>query len=94
MMSWLSRVEGGSDPAVVREPTTADDYAAKPARYLTDGIGLYRSLGTIPTGVGQMVRLENCRSLGVVLLPLGELGAWRLRAVIPHGDEEGASAES
>jgi hypothetical protein len=35
--------------------------------------------------MGQMVGLENCRSLDVMLLPIGELRSRGLRAVIPAG---------
>jgi hypothetical protein len=50
---------------------------------LTDGVNLYRSLGAIAGRMGLVVGLENCRSLEVMLLPIGELRAQGLRIVIP-----------
>jgi hypothetical protein len=61
-----------------------DDHQA--SGYLTDGVDLYRSLGAITHGPSQIVGLENCRSLDVVLLPIGELRTRGLRAVIPADD--------
>jgi len=48
-----------------------------------DGINLHRCLGTLTGGIGQMVGREDCRSLEVVLLPMGDLRARRLRSVAP-----------
>ena len=56
------------------------------SRYLTDGRNLFRCLGAIPGAMGQMVGLEDCRSLEVVLVPIGEVHARRLRAVVPSAD--------
>ena len=61
------------------------DHAGRTGRYLTDGVNLYRSLGILAGAMGQMVGLENCRSLDVMLLPIGELRSRGLRAVIPAG---------
>ena len=55
--------------------------------YLTDGVNLYRVLGAIPSGMGEMVGLENCRTLDVALVPVGELRARRMRVVVPSGVE-------
>ena len=68
----------------IRHLANADaDRAREAGRYLTDGVDLYRSLGAITSGMGEMVGLENCRSLDVVLLPIDELRARRMRAVSP-----------
>jgi hypothetical protein len=62
---------------------TIADHTGRATRYLTDGVILYRFLGAVASGMGQMVGLEDCRSLDVTWLPVGELGSRRLRAVIP-----------
>lgn len=66
---------------------TVADYSGRTSRYLTDGVILYRFLGAVVSGMGQMVGLEDCRSLDVTWLPVGELHSRRLRAVIPTGGE-------
>jgi hypothetical protein len=53
-------------------PTLADrgmiqDHAGNPCRYLTDGVNLYRYVGTIPGSMGRMIGLEDCHSLDLVL---------------------------
>jgi hypothetical protein len=48
-------------------------HTLQPDHYLTDGTNLYRSLGVIAGGMGQMIGLENCRSLDVILVPIGEV---------------------
>jgi len=53
-------------------------------RYLTDGIELYRLLGALTDGACAFVGVENCRSLQIMLIPVGELSA-RFRAVLPSG---------
>ena len=69
-------------------PTLADssmikDHAGTPSRYLTDGVNLYRYLGTIPGSMGHMIGLENCHSLDLILWPIAELHKLRLRSVTP-----------
>jgi len=69
-------------------PSLADvgiiaEHADKASRYLTDGVNLYRYLGAIPSAMGDMVGLENCRSLDVTLWPIGELRKRQLRTVTP-----------
>jgi hypothetical protein len=78
-MSMLHGAAGrpvGDGGAVANIPDEA-------AQYLTDGVDLYRCLGAMASGRGEMVGLENCRSLDVVLLSLAELHARHLRTVIP-----------
>ncbi len=72
---------GGADPDTIVDDT------GRAGRYLTDGVNLYRFVGEIPGALGEMVGLENCRSLDVTLVPIGELRTRRLRAVIPAGGE-------
>jgi hypothetical protein len=43
------------------------DRPSEASRYLTDGVNLYRYLGAIPSTIGQLIRLEECRSLDVTL---------------------------
>ena len=50
------------------------------ARYLTDGSRLYRNLGRLD-GAHEMIGLENCMSLEVMLVPCNELRDGHLRAV-------------
>jgi hypothetical protein len=65
------------------DPGVITDDAGQPTRYLTDGVNLYRYVGTIPSSVGHVVGLENCRSLDLTLCPVDELQALRLRSVTP-----------
>ena len=76
-MSMLFRAGTSSPSLVIAKAGTVADHAGQAGRYLTDGVNLYRCLGAIASGMGQMVGLENCRSLDVMLLPIGELRARR-----------------
>lgn len=79
-MSTLARL--GIDVARdARDPRAVADEDC--GRYLTDGVNLYRFLGAMASGMGEMVGLENCRSLDVMLVPIGELRARRMRTVVP-----------
>ena len=82
-MSFLSRAARSGTPSAPPDTGVRCYDADQPGRYLTDGINLYRHVGAISKGKGQMVGLENCRTLDVMLLPIGELYARRLRPVIP-----------
>ena len=66
-----------ADPGVIK------DQAGRPSRYLTDGVNLYRYVGTIPSSMGHMIGLENCHTLDLTLWPVDELRALRLRGVTP-----------
>jgi len=59
------------------DATTIADHAGQASRYLTDGVELYRCLGTIPSDAGQLAALESSRSLEVILLTVKELHAQR-----------------
>jgi hypothetical protein len=85
-MSILSRTESDIRAHGRIDAAAVTDYTGQTARILTDGVNLYRSLGAIAGGMGQMVGLENCRSSDVMLLPIGELRTRALRAVIPADD--------
>ena len=86
-MSTLFRARSGDVPKLPTSGATIADSTGRTSRYLTDGVILYRFLGTVASGMGQMVGLEDCRSLDVTWLPVGEPHSRRLRAVIPTGGE-------
>jgi hypothetical protein len=71
-------------PRAPRHDAAVAIQALQPGHYLTDGTNLYRSLGLIAGGRGQMVGLENCRSLDAILVPIGEIRTGQLRAVTPR----------
>ncbi|HUO71815.1 MAG TPA: hypothetical protein VMU39_13655 [Solirubrobacteraceae bacterium] len=50
-------------------------------RYLTDGVNLYRFMGSMVSRAGEMVGIENCRSLDIMLVPAEELHRRRVRPV-------------
>ncbi len=57
------------------------DREGRISRYLTDGVQLYRSLGSIASRAGELVGVENCRSLDIMLMPVDELRRRQFRAV-------------
>ena len=61
----------------------AIDDSSEIGRYFTDGKGLYRCVGGFRGGMGQMVGLEDCMSLDVILVPIGALHSRQLRSVVP-----------
>jgi hypothetical protein len=67
--------------AWVRLMVSARAGQGRSGRYLTDGLILYRCIGTVASGMGEMVELEDCRSLELTWLPTGQLRY--LRVVIP-----------
>ena len=85
------------------EPPTAGDVGERifdhwepsgNSPYLTDGVKLYRYIGGVPHERGEIVALEDCESLKILLFDLDELRTLRLRSVIPADGEreEGAAA--
>ena len=84
-MAMLFQVWGRDPVSAVDDVETVVGHAGHPSRYLTDGVNLYRFVGEIGSGIGQLIGLEDCWSLEVVLLPIGDLRARRLRAVVPAG---------
>ncbi len=79
------KVEGHNTTPLFADPDVIEDHVGQPSRYLTDGVNLYRYVGTIPSAVGHMVGLENCHSLDLALWPVAEMRALRLRGVTPTG---------
>jgi len=51
--------------------------------YLTDGVELYRSLGVMSFDPGQMIALENCRSLDFLLMSVEEFHRLQLESIDP-----------
>ena len=51
---------GHSATPTLADPGMIKDHDGKPCRYLTDGVNLYRYVGTIPGSMGRMIGLENC----------------------------------
>jgi hypothetical protein len=86
-MSTLFRARSSNQQQGADDGGVFVDHEGHAGRYLTDGANLYRFLGAVPSGLGEMVGLENCRSLDVMLLPIAELRARRLRAVTPAARE-------
>ena len=56
---------------------------AEPVRYLTNGTALYRCLGTVVDGGEEMIGLEDCHSLTILLVSGAEFTEMALRAVVP-----------
>ena len=71
------------DPSgALAEPGDAADV------YLTDGVFLYRIVGSAATGVDDLVELEDCYRLDVVRVPVDDLRSRRLRVVTPPAAAE------
>ncbi len=86
-MSILSRTGGGGPTrAAEGSPATVAEPAEERSLYLTDGVSLYRFLGSAAGGMGEMVELEDCLSLAVTVVPIGDLRARRLRVVTPAAE--------
>ena len=83
-MSILPHSRVANPPHAPPDPAAVAVHALQPDQYLTDGTKLYRSLGAIAGGMGQMIGLENCRSLDVIIVPIGEVRPGELRAVTPR----------
>ena len=62
--------------------TLLDHWWEPDTPYLTDGTSLYRFVGAAPGNTGEeLIGLEDCRSLKILLFDLDELRALRLRPV-------------
>ena len=81
-MSWLFPAQSTGSHQAGEDAGDALDHA-QAGDYLTDGVELYRSLGAVTPDPCQMIGLENCLSLDVVLIAVDELRRRRLRPVIP-----------
>ncbi|MGZ4187876.1 MAG: hypothetical protein ACXVVQ_22850 [Solirubrobacteraceae bacterium] len=55
--------------------------------YLTNGTNLYRYVGGVPSGTGELVALEDCTSLKILLFDLDELRTLALRPVAATANE-------
>jgi hypothetical protein len=82
MATWFRTSSG--DPRHSRDAAAnVFDHWEPDAAYLTDGTDLYRYLGAIPSGTSELVALENCLTLKVLLFSLDEVRALKLRGVVP-----------
>ena len=79
-MSRSSQANDSGRPTTGTHVLVDDD--GKAGSHWTDGVNLYRLLGVIAGGRSEMVGIESCRSLDVVLVPADELRGWRLRPVV------------
>lgn len=75
-----SKRERGTRIQPVPTPPAPDRHP-RTERYLTDGVELYRLLGAVARGACELIGMENCRSLEIVLVPISELRLGRLRFV-------------
>jgi hypothetical protein len=82
-MSRLFALQSSDSHASGNASGEAFDRDCLAGRYLTDGVNLYRSLGPITPGPSQVIGLEDCRSLDVILIAADEFRGHRLRQVIP-----------
>lgn len=87
MMAMLFQVRARDPITAVGGSEVVDDHAGHSSRYLTDGVNLYRFVGEIASRTEQLIALEDCWTLEVVLLTIGELRTGRLLAVVPAGAE-------
>ena len=71
-MSAVFRAQDSISWRVADAAGAIADCPDQAGRYLTDGVDLYRLLGAVRRGMGEMVGLEDCRSLELILLPIGE----------------------
>jgi len=86
-MAILSRTTSSprTDAADAAGPIVDDGDCV--SRYLTDGLNLFRYLGTGRGAMGAIVKLEDCRSMDIMLIPAGQLRAGAWRAVDPAADD-------
>jgi hypothetical protein len=94
-MSMRFRTRGGQPPRGRDHDDTIFDHwePSGSSPYVTDGVKLYRYLGGVPYQRGEIVALEDCESLKILLFSLDELRALGLRSVDPaHTELQGAAA--
>ena len=82
-MSWFFPTQSTGSHQAAQDAGDPLDRDARTGGYLTDGVELYRSLGAITLDPCQMIGLENCRSLDVILIAADELRRRRLHPVRP-----------
>jgi hypothetical protein len=73
------------DPGVDRDDRISD--------YLTDGVNLYRFLGSIAGRADELVGIENCSSLDILLVSRDELRRGRFRTVPAVGERSALSLQ-
>jgi hypothetical protein len=89
-MSMLFRARSGHFQAA--DGVSPFDHWEPTSPYLTDGRTLYRYVGGVPSGTGELVALEDCHSAKLMLFSLDELRALKLRDVDPAASESGLRA--
>jgi len=82
-MSTVFGVRGRRSPSLARVADRTAGEQDQSGCYLTDGFILYRYVGTVATGMGEMVELEDCCSLELTWLPIGQLRCLRAVTAAP-----------
>jgi hypothetical protein len=80
----FARLFKGASGGTTRTRTFAESIAdrhGQVCRYLTDGVNLYRFMGSMVSRAGEIVGIENCWSLDIMLVPADELHSRSLRPV-------------
>jgi len=91
-MSILPRRRSES-PDTAGSPTAPfEHWEPSGSPYLTDGVNLYQYVGGVPQGTSELIALEDCRSLKLLLFSLDELRELGLRSVDPADGEPTALA--
>jgi len=85
-MALLSRTTTSRGTDAVDTGRLVVDDNGRTSRYLTDGLNLFRYLGTGRSPMGVIVKLEDCRTMDIMLIPAGQLRAGTWRAVRPAAD--------
>jgi len=78
MPFWRTNCDRSGAPY---DPDKLFDHWEPDTPYLTDGTSLYRYVGGVPSGSSELIALEDCKSLKIMLFDLDELRALRLRPV-------------
>ncbi len=81
-MSMPFRTGGGELPQARDDADKIfDHWEPSGTAYLTDGVNLFRYVGGVPNGRSELVALEHCRSLNILVFSLDDLRALGLRSV-------------
>ena len=86
-MSRRTRAESTAAAPTAPKASDSPQASGRTVRYLTDGVHLYRFLGSLATRAGGMIGIENCRSLDIMLVPADDLDQGHLRAVGSAGGD-------
>lgn len=85
MLTFFKKIRASNrQPEPVIEPVNAvpeTEWQEVGERYLTDGVELYRFLGTVARGPRAMLGMENCRTFEILLVPVADLRRGRMRTV-------------